>query len=96
MKLRGWDVSNVRTQMKHMFQGATAFNQDIGDWNTVKMEHMFESAANFNQDIGDWNTSKVNNMTVFYAMVRVQYLIKTSEDGILQMFTINRYSGYCF
>jgi len=48
-----------------MFWDATAFNKDIGSWNTsnvVNMYGMFLNAATFNQDIGNWNTSKVYSM----------------------------------
>ena len=44
---------------------ATAFNQDIGDWNTstvTTMSLMFHTATSFNHDIGGWNTSAVTNM----------------------------------
>ncbi len=37
-----------------MFNGAAAFNQNIGAWNTAavtNMAGMFQSAAAFNQDI---------------------------------------------
>ncbi|PWH10025.1 hypothetical protein DEJ39_08430, partial [Bacteroidetes bacterium SCGC AAA795-G10] len=48
--------SNV-TVMSNMFQSATAFNQDIGNWNTsnvTNMSDMFNTAAQFNQDVSGW------------------------------------------
>ena len=63
------DLSSV-TDMGSMFSSATAFNQDIGDWDTssvTNMSYMFRSATAFNQDIGDWNTSSVTNMSYMFS-----------------------------
>ncbi|MDG0969517.1 MAG: BspA family leucine-rich repeat surface protein, partial [Porticoccaceae bacterium] len=53
------------TSLRSMFFGATAFNQDIGHWDTgvvEDMSSMFSGATAFNRDIGDWDTAAVTNM----------------------------------
>jgi len=56
-----WNTSAV-SNMIAMFQGATNFNQPIGNWNTsgvTQMSSMFSGASSFNQPIGDWDVSNV-------------------------------------
>ncbi len=59
--------------MSYMFRSASAFNKNIGGWETGKvttMGSMFSSATSFNQDIGNWDTSQVNTMTYMFQNAR--------------------------
>jgi surface protein len=64
------DINNWRpiscSNFSSMFEGATVFNQPIGNWpisaSSVNMSLMFRSANGFNQNISSWNTSTVTNM----------------------------------
>ena len=54
--------------MIQMFDGAAAFNQNIGDWNTsavTNMSYMFYEATEFNQNIGSWVVGLVTNCLGF-------------------------------
>jgi len=67
------DVTKVNTScitnMSHLFENNSKFNQDISAWdvsNVTDMSYMFLSAKSFNQDISSWDVSKVTNMSLMF------------------------------
>jgi surface protein len=53
-----------------MFEGATSFNQPIGNWNVsnvINTSRMFANATSFNQPIGNWNVSNVIIMSQMFS-----------------------------
>jgi len=58
--------------MSYMFYSATAFNQNISNWNTSKvasMSYMFQSATAFNQNLSNWNVSNLSYATDMFKSV---------------------------
>merc|ERR1719174_2171065 len=48
-----------------MFNGATAFNDDISNWDVSRvtdMKYMLKGATSFNIDISNWDVSRVTDM----------------------------------
>ncbi len=57
------------TNMSYMFYHASAFNGNIGGWDTSKvanMRYMFAHTESFNQPIDGWNTSSVTRMFAMF------------------------------
>ena len=62
-------VTSDVTDMTSMFEGATAANPDVSDWDVSKvtdMTNMFNGATAANPDVSDWDVSKVTDMTSMF------------------------------
>ncbi|BFP42072.1 hypothetical protein FGF1_29170 [Flavobacteriaceae bacterium GF1] len=71
LEVKATDIPNLSkaTSMKAMFYNASAFNGNIGSWNTssvTDMSLMFGFASIFDQDIGSWDTGKVTDMNSMF------------------------------
>jgi surface protein len=67
--ISGWDTSSV-TNVTHMFQNCTSFNQPIGAWNTSKVTIMYNMLYNcdaFDQDLSNWVVTGVTSASNFMA-----------------------------
>ena len=87
-----WDVSAV-TDMSGVFNGASAFNQDLSKWDVsavTDMMGMFLLGAAFNQDLSKWDVSAVTNMrSMFsYASTFNQDLSKWDVSAVTDMWSM--------
>ena len=67
-RVADWDVSSV-VSITRVFEGAAAFDQDIGGWEVGAvrdMSRMFSGAAAFDQDIGGWAVGAVRDMSCMF------------------------------
>ena len=67
MQMSATDAPNLSgvVSMMNTFNGASAFNGDIRDWDVssvTDMQFMFSGARSFDQNIGGWDVSRVTSM----------------------------------
>jgi len=90
--ISGWQTANV-TNMNYMFQGATAFNQQL-NWNTANvtsMGYVFQGATSFNQQL-NWNTANVTTMGyMFYGATSFNQPLNWNTANVTTM--VGMFSG---
>ena len=80
MEIYPLGIPHAVTNMSGMFGGATAFNQNIGAWDTadiITMRQMFYNASSFNQDISGWVTLQLTN-------TKQIFIIGSSRSSLLR------------
>ena len=63
-----WNTSLV-TDMARLFEGAAAFDGDVGGWDTgavTSMKGMFSGAEAFDRNVGRWETGKVEDVSEMF------------------------------
>lgn len=68
--INSWDTSLI-TDMSHLFEEASDFNEPLNNWDTsnvTDMSNMFSKATSFNHPLNKWVTSKVTNMREMFAL----------------------------
>ncbi len=83
---------NNTANLSYMFQNATSFNGDVGNWDLTgirSLEGIFWGALSFNQDISSWDVSSVTNMErMFYNSPFNQNLGKWDISSVTDMTNI--------
>jgi hypothetical protein len=84
-----WDVRHV-TDMSHMFDRQTTFNQKIGNWNVgqvTNMHRMFGDAMAFNQPLNKWDVHQVRDMKYMFLNAKSfnQQIGKWNVSNVLDM-----------
>ena len=64
--IKNWDVNKQGGHFGNMFKNATAFNQDIGNWDMSNSQMntwggFFNGATSFNQDLRAWCASNISS-----------------------------------
>merc|ERR1719160_712211 len=72
--------------MSHMFSSASAFNQDISQWDVrqvINFDYMFFHAISFNQDIQSWDiSSSASSTNMEYVPLATAAPSSEGSDGI--------------